>query len=91
MKVDAYAPGAVKLLKPGGVIYLSTMEDDHLKSGFKKGSSGDEMYLYYHEGSYLEEALKKNQFKVLSVIRQPFISAQEEATDLILIAENSKK
>ena len=34
-----------KILKPQGIFYLSTMEDDYNKSGFKKGSGGDEIFM----------------------------------------------
>jgi predicted TPR repeat methyltransferase len=78
---------ASKLLGSKGMLYISTMEDDYLKSGFKKGSSGDEMYMHYHEAGYLCEALEKNDFKILKLERKNY---QEQdgtiTTDLIIIA-----
>lgn len=78
---------AEKILKPGGVIYLSTMEDDYSKSGPKAGSSGEEMYMHYHEEVYLRKALEENNFKVVLLQRKVYSSPSgEETTDLIIVA-----
>lgn len=78
---------AAVLLNAGGVIYISTMEDDYDKSGFKKGSTGDEIFMHYHEGAYLIKALEENNFTILHTIRQPYPGEGDAAaTDLILIA-----
>jgi len=79
---------ASNVLNQNGVIYISTMEDDYSKSGFKKGSSGDEMYMYYHEGDYLTSALEENGFEVMQLIRQDYPEQNGEiTTDLIIIAK----
>lgn len=76
-----------QILKPGGVLYISTMEDDHLKSGFEKGSAGDEIYMNYHEAGYLTEALNLNGFKIFSLERKDIPKqGAAKAADLILIA-----
>lgn len=51
---------ASNVLTNDGVFYISTMEDDYSKSEFKKGSSGDQIFMHFHEGAYLTEALKIN-------------------------------
>lgn len=77
-----------KLLNPGGVFYISTMEDDYSKSGFKKGSKGDEIFMYYHEGGYLTKTLEQNNFKTLNWRRQEFPEADGSVTiDLIIISQ----
>ena len=73
---------ASQVLNPDGVIYISTMEDDYNKSGFKKGSTGEEMFMHYHEAEYLVAALGKNGFKVLDLQRLK----QDEVVDLVIIA-----
>lgn len=78
--------GTARVLNPGGVLYLSTMEDDYGKSGFKTSSNGDEIYMYFHEAAYLVKALNDNGFEILSIQHQPF-PALEDTTDLILIAQ----
>lgn len=79
---------ASKLLKPKGILYLSTMEDDYNKSGFKKGSTGEEIYMHYHQADYLTNALKENHFKIINLQRKNYPAADGTTiTDLILIAE----
>lgn len=75
-------------LIPGGVLYLSTMEDDHNKSGWHTGSQGDKMYLHYHEAKYLTATLEAHGFEVLEVHRQGY-AAQDGTTftDLVVMGK----
>lgn len=76
-----------RILNDKGVIYISTMEDDYGKSGFKKGSQGDEIFMHYHEASYLQKALEENGFNILELNRQDFSSDDgTKFTDLIIVA-----
>lgn len=79
---------ASKRLKPNGVFYLSTMEDDYIKSGFKKGSAGDEIFMHYHQADYLTNTLQENMFEIIELKRQDY-PAQDgtKTTDLIIIAK----
>jgi ubiquinone/menaquinone biosynthesis C-methylase UbiE len=80
---DAYL-----LLNPSGVIYLSTMEDNYDKSGFKKGSSGDLIYMNYHEAAYLTKALEEFFFTIKYLKRQEYPSeGASESTDLLIISQ----
>lgn len=75
------------LLKPGGVLYLSTMEDDYSTSGLRKGSTGDEIYMHYYRESDLVEVLNKNQFTIMNLRRKQYQERQDQmTTDLIIIA-----
>lgn len=75
-------------LNPNGVLYLSTMEDDYSKSALKKGSTGDEIFMHYHQEDYLSEALEQNGFKILALQRKKFPEQDgTNTTDLILIAK----
>lgn len=79
---------ASQRLRPGGLLYLSTMEGDYRKSGLKKGSTGDEIYMYYHEGGYLVAALEQNKLRVLDLRRQDYPESDGSTSmDLIVIAE----
>jgi 2-polyprenyl-3-methyl-5-hydroxy-6-metoxy-1,4-benzoquinol methylase len=79
---------AAFILNSGGVIYISTMEDDYSKSGFKKGSTGDEIYMHYHQADYLTEALMEAGFTVIDVQRKTYPAADDSTVvDLILIAK----
>ncbi|WP_442787051.1 class I SAM-dependent methyltransferase [Flavobacterium suncheonense] len=78
-------------LNPQGVLYLSTMEDDYGKSGFKKESTGDEIFMHYHQADYLSEALEQNGFRIIALQRKKFPEQDGSyTTDLILIAKKIK-
>jgi len=74
-------------LNTNGLLYISTMEDDNRKSGIEKSSSGDEMFMNYHEAEYLLKALTDKGFKVLHQQRQSYSYNQKEVTDLLLVAQ----
>lgn len=78
---------ATKILTKDGVIYISTMEDDYSTSGFRKGSTGDEIYMHYHQADYLMEALKNNGFELIEEQRKVYPANDgSDTVDLILIA-----
>ncbi len=78
---------ASKLLKPNGIIYISTMEDDYDKSGFKKGSSGEEIFMHYYATADLEGMLEKNYFKIIELQRKESAASDGTAAiDLIILA-----
>nr|WP_294948522.1 class I SAM-dependent methyltransferase [uncultured Mucilaginibacter sp.] len=55
------------LLKPGGVFYLSTMEEDeNNKSRYQISGAGDKVYVIYHQEGYLSDAFPANNFEVIS-------------------------
>lgn len=79
---------AALMLNSQGIIYISTMEDDYSKSGFKKGSTGDEIFMHYHQADYLIDALKTSGFKMIDLQRKIYDAADKTKTvDLILIAQ----
>lgn len=73
---------AAQVLHPGGVIYISTMEDDYSKSRMQKGSTGDEIFMHYHEAGYLTKALEENGFEIIDLQRLK----QEDVVDLVIVA-----
>ncbi len=79
---------AAQILHQGGIMYISTMEDDYSKSGYRKGSTGDEIYMYFHQADYLIEALKKNGFEMIEERRKKYQMQENiDTVDLILIAK----
>lgn len=79
---------AASRIKINGVLYISTMEDDNNKSGIRKGSQGDEIYMNFHEAGYLTAALLKNNFRLIDTKRiESPASDGSTIVDLILIAE----
>lgn len=78
------------LLNPNGVIYLSTMEDDYNKSAFKKGSTGEEIFMHYYTADFLVQMLEENKFNVIDLQRKKYPSAEgTEITDLVIIAKKN--
>lgn len=75
----------LKVLKPGGVIYLSTMEDDYAKSGPKAPSTGDgpALNLYYYRGEEICAMLEARGFSIVDNRRKDY---DEQTVDFIVIA-----
>lgn len=78
----------LKVLNPGGCVYFSTMEDDHGKSGYRKGSQGDEIFMHFYTGAFLVETLEENKFQILLSERKiSEMTDGSKVTDLIIIAK----
>ncbi|MBL7913588.1 MAG: methyltransferase domain-containing protein [Bacteroidia bacterium] len=85
--IQLITDSAVKL-NAKGVIYISTMEDNNSKSGYVSGSTGDKIFMNYHECSYLTEALRNENFEVVYEKHLPLAADPENITkDLVLIAK----
>ena len=88
-EVIQFIADASDKLEELGILFISTMEDDYSKSGLVKSTSGksEEMFIHYHELSYLTNALIENDFEILHTSRS-LIEGQEEDSvrDLVLIA-----
>ena len=77
---------ASRKLNNNGILYISTMEDDNSKSGFKTGSTGDKMYQNFHQSDYLSATLGENGFSIIHLERKEYLYNEENTTDLIIIA-----
>lgn len=78
---------AAAILNTGGMLYLSTMEDDYEKSGWQTSSYGDRIYVYYHQADYLVAALEASGFKIIDLQRKDFPAAAGATTvDLVILA-----
>jgi cyclopropane fatty-acyl-phospholipid synthase-like methyltransferase len=77
---------AASLLRPGGVLYLSTMEDAYSNSGWRKGSQGDELFMHFHEAAFLENVLLENGFQIVDLQRVVSTSTTGTVTDLQILA-----
>jgi len=77
------------LLKPNGILYLSTMEDSYEKSKILTSSSIKDsgLFTYYHEAEYLSEFLQKNNFKITNTIRKDYPEPKDDSNDLVIIAK----
>jgi 2-polyprenyl-3-methyl-5-hydroxy-6-metoxy-1,4-benzoquinol methylase len=77
------------LLHNGGILYFSTIEGDYNNSGYETNSSGEfKMYVYYHEESYLQEELEKNNFKLEDLTRKYYTKSDgTPSTHMIFIGK----
>lgn len=76
---------AASMLNPGGVLYLSTMEDDYEQSGIRYSSNGEPLYQYFHEAGYLTEAMTANGLHDLETFRKRYPGKDGEVVDLVLV------
>jgi ubiquinone/menaquinone biosynthesis C-methylase UbiE len=81
-----------KILDRHGLFYLSFMEDWNSKSGVQKGSTGDELFINYHEEGYITDALRKNGFDVINLKRKTYADADAKpVTDLVILTKSGGK
>ena len=78
---------AEKYLKNKGLLYISTMEDDYSNSKFEKGSTGDEIFMHYHEFDYLSAAMTASGLNMIHTERKIYKQAEKTVVDLVLIAQ----
>jgi 2-polyprenyl-3-methyl-5-hydroxy-6-metoxy-1,4-benzoquinol methylase len=88
-KKDAilFIQNAAKCLKTNGLLYISTMEGDYNSSKSEKGSTGDEIFMHYHELDYLNTAMTESGLNMILTERKQYAKAEKIVTDLILIAQ----
>lgn len=80
---------AAKLLIPNGILYISTMEGDYERSGYETTSfSGDdEVFIYYHQASFLRQCLAEAGFSLLELQEIDYPEPDGSlSTDLIFLA-----
>ncbi|MFN8395858.1 MAG: class I SAM-dependent methyltransferase [Bacteroidia bacterium] len=79
---------AARLLLPGGLIYLSSMEDDPSRSGIMTNSYGDQVFMNYHLGADLLAILREMGFSVTYLHRQDFLRPDgSKWHDLLIVAQ----
>lgn len=55
------------LFSEKGILYLSFIEGDYEKSGYQSGSSGDQVYFYYHDLESIQTDLSENGFEIIKI------------------------
>ena len=89
-ETEKFIADAAKILNPDGLLYLSTMEDDYAKSGWKTGSSGDQIFMHYHQADYLQGFLGENHLSIIYLERIRYPGPENTTTtDLVLIGKKS--
>lgn len=78
---------AAAVLRPGGALYLSTMEDAYDHSKWQQTADGDRVFMHYHEEAYLSAAIGDSGLQIadLQRIRYPG-SDGSITTDLVITA-----
>jgi 2-polyprenyl-3-methyl-5-hydroxy-6-metoxy-1,4-benzoquinol methylase len=66
------------LLNENGLIYLSFVEGDPIKSDYQVGSSGDRIFFYFHNLSEVTEQLIENNFQEIAVTRVEYKKNETE-------------
>lgn len=72
------------LLNKNGLIYLSFVEGDINKSGFKIGSTGDRIFFYYYNLDNLKPHFKKSKFIELEIYSADFKRSETETEKHII-------
>lgn len=88
-EAQEFIAALAKKLNPYGVCYLSTMEGNYEDSDWQGPSSGEDrqIFIHYHELSYLQSALEDNDLQVRTLERLEYTDDKGKAVkDLILIA-----
>jgi len=74
------------LLNDKGVLYISFVEGDYIKSGFQTGSSGNRTYFYFHTLDSLTKELTNNNFETIKLLNKNYkrsIAIEEVHTIII--------
>ena len=80
------------LLKPNGLLYFSTMEDDYNKSGYVKTtfSGSNRVYIYYHQEDFLEGCLENSRLKIIDLQRKDCLESDGKVfSDMIFMARKN--
>src|SRR5262245_44968425 len=78
---------AAKLLKEEGILYLSTIEGVYENSGFRKSSTGDEVYQYFY--SYADMQVVFDQSNLMILSHEKINAGYNADTDLIFLAKKN--
>ncbi|HPI11178.1 MAG TPA: class I SAM-dependent methyltransferase [Catalimonadaceae bacterium] len=90
-EVTEWIRNAASMLPEGGLLYMSTMEDEYQKSGLVRSSAGDELYMHFHEEQHLTQCLKDENLAIEFRDLLLYTNAKgEPVRDLILIGRKLK-
>lgn len=76
------------ILTKNGSLYFSTIEGDYNNSRFETGSSGDKVYVYYHDEQFLRKVLEDKHFKLHKFMRKDYKKSEKiNQQHIIMIAK----
>ncbi len=86
--VNNYLQRAFNQLNTGGLLYVSTIEDDYENSGMQTSSTGEQLMQYFYTGRHLKKELENLGFEILNEDRVRYSGKdQKPITDVILISK----
>ncbi len=86
--IDKLIKNTRNLLNKSGILYISSMEDNDTRSGYQTSSSGDQVFIHYHQAEHFKQLLELYDFEILEVIRKNFPSESEiPTTDMFIYAK----
>ncbi len=80
-EVIKFVGDARSLLRPGGILYLSTMAGEYADSGCQEPDREDRVYTYFYNVEFLQDLLVTNGFEILELERKAY--PQEGKADTI--------
>lgn len=78
----------VNLLNKDGILYLSTIEGNYNNSTYKKGSTGDEIFMHYYSEKFLQSLMESLNLSIRYLHRVAIVN-DEETNDLVIIAKKN--
>ncbi len=91
--LEEFFSASGKIIRLNGLLYISCMEGESLKSGYEKTSftGEEELYIYYHQREYLELLLSRNHLIVEKFYTKDYPESDGSfTTDLVYIARKVK-
>ncbi|WP_299443100.1 class I SAM-dependent methyltransferase [uncultured Aquimarina sp.] len=68
----SFIKDCIRLLNNQGILYISFVEGDYDDSGYQTGSTGDQIYFYYHDLDFLKKQLVEHQFSIINTLHKQY-------------------
>ncbi|WP_064608894.1 class I SAM-dependent methyltransferase [Photobacterium sp. J15] len=76
------------LLDDGGLLYLSAIVGNESLSGYQESSTGDRVYIHYHNDEFIADNLKESGFEVLDIEHKIFHrEGHDPVTEMFIYAK----
>ena len=76
--VEKFLQDCYSLLNENGLLYISFVEGEPYKSGFKSSSSGDRVFFHFHDLNELQKQLKDSGFEKQTVFKVKYQKSENE-------------
>ncbi len=81
------------LLNNHGMLYISFVAGSYKESGFLTGSTGDQVYFYYHDMDEVKKELMEHDFTILHTLHKKYHRTDKtsEIHTIIIARQNSRR